>query len=157
MNLASAFITRWWLTHSWYVNSPLVFLVEINLLDFCDANSHLDVSLWVKTGILIALWAVPRMTGSRFLLAAISTTYILLSVKYLEEPQIKDMMGDEYTDYLRRVPRYIPFMKPAIAPDDNDIEPEYAIGESPSSSSLSATMSAPLKRSKLASFGTIPV
>ena len=51
------------------------------------------------------------MTTGRLLFAAVTTAYILVAVKFLEEKDLKKAIGKEYEDYQREVPMIIPFSK----------------------------------------------
>jgi protein-S-isoprenylcysteine O-methyltransferase Ste14 len=58
-------------------------------------------------GTLVALWAVPTMTGGRLLLAATLTAYIGIGAR-LEERDLARRHGDRYRAYRERVPGYVP-------------------------------------------------
>ena len=62
-------------------------------------------------GFLIALWATPVMTTGHLLLSFITTLYIIIAVKFLEEKDLQRMYGEQYLDYKRSVPMFIPFTK----------------------------------------------
>ena len=59
-------------------------------------------------GFLVAFWATPDMSRGHLLFAAVTTAYILLAVKYLEERDLVAALGDDYRDYQRRVPMLLP-------------------------------------------------
>ena len=65
----------------------------------------------IMTGFIIAFWATPTMTTGHLLFAAVTTVYILISVKYLEEKDLRNDIGDAYSDYQKRVPMLFPFTK----------------------------------------------
>ncbi len=65
----------------------------------------------LMTGFIIAFWATPVMTTGHLLFAAVTTAYILISVKYLEEKDLRAEIGDPYVDYQKRVPMIFPFTK----------------------------------------------
>ncbi|MFT6333777.1 MAG: protein-S-isoprenylcysteine O-methyltransferase Ste14 [Saprospiraceae bacterium] len=65
----------------------------------------------LMTGFIIAFWATPVMTMGHLLFAAVTTVYVLLSVKYLEEKDLRNEIGEEYVDYQKRVPMLVPFTK----------------------------------------------
>mmetsp|Transcript_23015 Transcript_23015/g.33969 ORF Transcript_23015/g.33969 Transcript_23015/m.33969 type:complete len:281 (+) Transcript_23015:305-1147(+) len=67
----------------------------------------------IMTGMLLTLWSTPLMTVSRLMIALIYTVWIALSVLYLEEPELKEMIGDDYSEYLKTVPRFCPFTAPS--------------------------------------------
>lgn len=58
-------------------------------------------------GILVGVWATPRMTAGHLLFALLSTGYILVGTR-LEERDIAAELGPEYEDYRRRVPMFVP-------------------------------------------------
>lgn len=65
----------------------------------------------IMTGFIIAFWAAPTMTYGHLLFAAVTTVYILIAVKYLEEKDLEKEIGEPYKDYQKRVPMLIPFTK----------------------------------------------
>ncbi len=62
-------------------------------------------------GFIIAFWAAPTMTYGRLLFATVTTAYILIAVKYLEEKDLKKLIGKEYDTYQKNVPMIFPFTK----------------------------------------------
>lgn len=62
-------------------------------------------------GFLIVFWATPYMTMGHFLFTIIMTFYILISVKYLEEKDLRKDLGKAYERYQKEVPMLIPFTK----------------------------------------------
>jgi len=65
----------------------------------------------IMLGFLIAFWATPTMTTGHLLFAAVTTVYILVAVKFLEERDLKKVLGDTYVSYQKKVPMLIPFTK----------------------------------------------
>tara|TARA_R110000737_G_scaffold69142_1_gene97462 strand:- start:1145 stop:1894 length:750 start_codon:yes stop_codon:yes gene_type:complete len=65
----------------------------------------------IMLGFLIAFWATPTMTTGHLLFAAVTTVYILVAVKFLEERDLKKALGDTYVSYQKKVPMLIPFTK----------------------------------------------
>lgn len=65
----------------------------------------------IMTGFIIAFWATPNMSEGRLLFAVVTTAYIFVAVKYLEERDLKKEFGDTYKDYQKRVPMLFPFTK----------------------------------------------
>lgn len=58
-------------------------------------------------GWFLALWATPTMTVGHLLLAGGLTGYIAIAVIF-EERDLVNHFGQEYREYQRRVPRFIP-------------------------------------------------
>ncbi|SEA21861.1 methanethiol S-methyltransferase [Bizionia paragorgiae] len=65
----------------------------------------------IMLGFLIAFWATPRMTVGHLLFTIVTTLYILVAVKYLEEKDLKKAIGEKYETYQKEVPMLIPFTK----------------------------------------------
>jgi protein-S-isoprenylcysteine O-methyltransferase Ste14/acyl-coenzyme A thioesterase PaaI-like protein len=64
----------------------------------------------MMTGLLIGLWATPRMTAGHLLFAASMTAYILIGVS-LEERSLLRTFGKAYEDYRSRTPKFLPFSR----------------------------------------------
>lgn len=62
-------------------------------------------------GFLIAFWATPTMSFGHLLFALMTTAYIVIAVKYLEERDLVAEFGDVYRDYQDRVPMLLPLPK----------------------------------------------
>ena len=65
----------------------------------------------IMLGFIIAFWATPLMTVGHLIFAIGTTVYIFISVKFLEEKDLRNYIGKEYEDYQKKVPMLIPFMK----------------------------------------------
>ena len=65
----------------------------------------------IMLGFIIAFWAAPTMTYGRLLFAVVTTAYILIAVKFLEEKDLKKIIGKDYEAYQMRVPMIFPFTK----------------------------------------------
>lgn len=65
----------------------------------------------IMLGFIIAFWTTPVMTVGHLLFASITTVYILIAVKYLEEKDLRKTLGEKYEDYQLKVPMIIPFTK----------------------------------------------
>lgn len=62
-------------------------------------------------GFLIAFWATPTMTVGHLLFTLVTTIYIFVAVKFLEEKDLRKTIGEKYETYQKEVPMIIPFTK----------------------------------------------
>jgi len=65
----------------------------------------------IMLGFIIAFWATPVMTFGHLLFSVVTTVYILIAVKYLEEKDLRKTLGKDYEEYQQNVPMIIPFSK----------------------------------------------
>jgi len=65
----------------------------------------------IMLGFIIAFWATPTMTAGHLLFTTVTTIYILLAVKYLEEKDLRKFIGEKYETYQQEVPMIVPFTK----------------------------------------------
>jgi protein-S-isoprenylcysteine O-methyltransferase Ste14 len=65
-------------------------------------------------GMLVGLWAAPRMTISHALFAGLLTLYVLIGVRYEERALVRSF-GQAYRDYQARVPMLLPVPRRAPA------------------------------------------
>lgn len=63
----------------------------------------------IMTGFFIIFWACPTMTLGHVLFSTVASTYIILAVHFLEEPDLVEMMGKDYVEYMEKTPAYCPF------------------------------------------------
>ncbi len=80
-------------------------------LNFTEKFFYKFVRHPIMTGFIIAFWATPVMTTGHLLFAAVTTAYIVIAVKYFEEKDLRNEIGDAYVKYEKRVPMLIPFTK----------------------------------------------
>lgn len=64
----------------------------------------------IMLGFVIAFWSTPLMTLGHLLFSVITTAYIFVAVKFLEEKDLKKAIGAEYEAYQKKVPMIIPFI-----------------------------------------------
>lgn len=62
----------------------------------------------IMLGFIIGFWATPTMTIGHLLFAVVTTVYILIAVKYLEEKDLLKAIGEKYELYQKEVPMIIP-------------------------------------------------
>jgi methanethiol S-methyltransferase len=72
-------------------------------------------------GWLIAFWAAPTMTGAHLLFAVLTSTYILMAIRW-EEHDLVIVHGPKYQDYQKRVPKLIPSLAPYLSPDEQIVQ-----------------------------------
>ncbi|MFS4466979.1 methanethiol S-methyltransferase [Maribacter sp. 2210JD10-5] len=65
----------------------------------------------IMLGFLIAFWATSTMTVGHLLFSVVTTLYIFIAVKYLEEKDLRKSIGEKYEAYQKEVPMIIPFTK----------------------------------------------
>lgn len=64
----------------------------------------------IMLGFIIAFWATPVMTHGHFLFAVVTTAYMFVAVKFLEEKDLIKLHGDDYKAYQKETSMIIPFM-----------------------------------------------
>lgn len=65
----------------------------------------------IMLGFIIAFWATPTMTVGHLLFTTVTTIYILIAIKYLEEKDLRKFIGEKYETYQKEVPMIVPFTK----------------------------------------------
>ena len=59
---------------------------------------------------MIAFWAAPTMSLTRFVFAAATTAYILIAIQF-EENDLAHEHGRSYDEYRRRTPMLLPGLR----------------------------------------------
>jgi protein-S-isoprenylcysteine O-methyltransferase Ste14 len=88
--------------------------LEYNSLPFRVPLFYKHVRHPLYLGWTIAFWATPTMTLGHLLFAAVLTGYMGLAA-LLEERNLIDHFGQQYADYQRNVPMFVPRLR-AVAP-----------------------------------------
>lgn len=65
-------------------------------------------------GQFIAFWSRAKMTEGDLLYAVSMTLYILIAVRYSEEPALIELIGDQYVEYTHDTPAYCPLRLPGM-------------------------------------------
>lgn len=80
----------------------------------------------IMLGIFILLYVTPTMTLNHVIFSVCCTTYILLAVYLLEEPDLITQFGDTYVEYKTNIPAFCPcpFAKLCCNRDLNKLSPE---------------------------------
>ena len=80
---------------------------EYTHLTFREPGLYKVVRHPLYVGWFLVFWATPTMTATHLLFAVITTVYIVMAVR-LEEHDLQTFLGNAYTDYMQRVPRFFP-------------------------------------------------
>jgi protein-S-isoprenylcysteine O-methyltransferase Ste14 len=59
--------------------------------------------------IMLALWSTPWLSMGHLVLSIVLTAYVILAVLLLEEADLIKEFGDQYRQYKKRVPAFIPY------------------------------------------------
>jgi protein-S-isoprenylcysteine O-methyltransferase Ste14 len=70
-------------------------------------------------GWFIFFWATPTMTGAHLLFAILTTSYILMAIRW-EERDLLSLYGATYENYRNSVPKLIPSLLPYLEPKPQD-------------------------------------
>ena len=67
------------------------------------------------TGVFLLLFGVGFWLGSASLVLVFTPLYVVMNVwelKHIEEPELVRRLGDEYVEYKRRTPMFVPGRRP---------------------------------------------
>ena len=84
---------------------------ELSDLHFSKKFFYKFIRHPIMTGFVIAFWATPVMTVGHLIFAVVTTLYVIIAVKHLEEPDLVKEIGEPYKAYQKEVPMLIPFTK----------------------------------------------
>jgi len=87
---------------------------EYTALPFREPLVYKHVRHPLYLGWALAFWATPTMTVGHLLFASVLSAYMVLAV-FAEERDLVDHFGPQYEDYRRRVPKFVPRLKPVAA------------------------------------------
>ena len=76
-------------------------------LEFRTRGFYRFVRHPLMTGFIIAFWATPNMTVGHLVFTIATTAYILIAIQ-IEERDLKNIHGEAYEDYRRKVSMLIP-------------------------------------------------
>ena len=65
----------------------------------------------IMLGFIIAFWATPTMSVGHLFFSIMTTVYIYIAVKYLEEKDLRKTLGEKYEEYQTKVPMLFPSIK----------------------------------------------
>lgn len=107
--LTSTFLINHWelfgLRQVWRAGQPLEQALE---QPFVVRALYRIVRHPMMLGFIVAFWAAPTMSLGHMLFTLMTTAYIVLAVRCLEERDLIAQFGDTYRDYQRRVPMLLP-------------------------------------------------
>ena len=97
------------------INSAVGLAPRIDKHGMATRAHYALVAHPIMTGWMIMFWSATVMTAPRLLFAVVNTAYMVIAVKYSEEPKLEAELGEGYTKYLQSVPSFCPFFPPARA------------------------------------------
>ena len=65
----------------------------------------------IQAGFLMAFWAAPTMTVGHLMFSIVTTAYIIVVVKFFEEPDLLREFGARYREYMSQVSGFLPLKR----------------------------------------------
>ena len=90
------------------INAKLGLSAKTNKHGIVSRAHYNIVAHPIMTGMMIGCWATPVMSAPRLLFAVLNTAYMVVAVKFSEEPKLEALHGAGYTKYLSTVPSFCP-------------------------------------------------
>eukprot|EP01041_Mallomonas_annulata_P008716 gene8716-18022_t len=84
------------------------YLVLYDENEFVTSFFYKYVRHPMMTGNLIGIWATDFMTLGQLYMCIIFTVFIVLDVIFLEEADLRQVIGEKYLDYSKQVPAFCP-------------------------------------------------
>ena len=110
---AGAFVTAWSGFHFLKVKgTPVPFNPPPKVV---DTGPYRYVRNPMLTGVFLLLFGIGFAIDSASLVIFFTPIYILINVweiKHIEEPELVERLGDEYLEYRRKTPMFIPRRRP---------------------------------------------
>ncbi|MCA9038019.1 MAG: isoprenylcysteine carboxylmethyltransferase family protein [Planctomycetaceae bacterium] len=103
---------------------------DYTALPFREPSVYKHVRHPLYIGWAIAFWATPTMTVGHLLFSGVLTLYMALAA-VIEERDLVSHFGQQYEDYRRRVPMFVPRLKPVAAIGINKIEQSVSVAPQP--------------------------
>ncbi len=69
----------------------------------------------IQLGVLIAFWATPDLTLGHLVFAGAMTAYIVIALRFFEEPDLVKEFGDDYIAYRRQAGMFLPRLRRSSA------------------------------------------
>ena len=90
---------------------------------FVERSFYKYVRHPLMVGFLVAFWAAPTMTYGHLLFAAVITGYVIVGV-IVEERDLVHFLGEDYLEYRKRTPKFIPRFSRRAKADMQTLTPQ---------------------------------
>jgi protein-S-isoprenylcysteine O-methyltransferase Ste14 len=81
--------------------------VEYKEKNFVTPSLYKHIRHPLYVGWFVTFWATPDMTYGHFLIAAVTTGYILVAIVF-EERDLSTLLGDDYREWRNSTPKFVP-------------------------------------------------